>query len=120
MKRLALVALLSSGLAACEGEPPQHANANATGLPYRIAAPADAVYDLPCRFAAVNIPGEGPANSLDLSGTGPQSGRFPTDNARCSLTQTAGSGPVTLTITKNGAHTATVSGPGSTAAVAVF
>ena len=105
---------------ACSEPERQEAAANSDGLQYRVAAPADAVYDLKCRFKAVQIEGGGVANSLDLSGTGPQSGGFPGSDARCILTQTAGAGPVTLTIDKNGAQTATVNGPGATANLTVF
>lgn len=120
MSRKAVLLLPMLALAACAEPPPAEPVANTDGLPYRVAAEADAVYELRCRFRAVKIEGGNVANSLDLSGTGPQSGGFPSDNARCVLKQTAGPGPVVLTITKNGAHTATAAGPGASADLAVF
>lgn len=122
MTRLALLVLAPSLilLAGCKPQPRPEPAANTDGLPYRIEAAADAVYELKCAFKAVKIEGGAIANRVDLSGKGPQSGGFPGEDARCSLKQTAGPGPVTLTITKAGPHVAKVDGPGQSADVFVF
>ena len=121
MTRFALLVLASAAaLAGCKPQPPAEPAANTDGLPYKVEAAADAVYELKCAFKAVKIVGGGVANRLDLSGKGPQSGGFPGEDARCSLKQTAGPGPVTLTITKAGPHVAKVEGPGQSADVFVF
>ncbi len=44
----------------------------------------------------------------------------PGDNARCKLTKTAGEGPVTIAIVKNGTRTATAQAVGETVNLQVF
>lgn len=111
-----LLALTLPLAAACEGERPDE-KLPANSMTVRIDAPADATYTLRCQFRAIELPGRGPVNNVDLSGTGPRAdGYIPTDNGRCTLEQTGGAGPVTVTVdAPNGAVTATVAGPGQTA-----
>jgi hypothetical protein len=86
-----------------------------------VQAPTDATYSLRCGFRAIEIPGQGKSNSTNLGGTGSRTGHIPTDNARCTLKQTAGTGPVTVTVAaKSGPVTATVAGPGATATLNVL
>jgi hypothetical protein len=88
-------------------------------IPYTVSAPEDAVYDLRCKFRAVRIQ-NAMVNSANLSGKGAKKGLLPSDNARCLLKQTAGKGPVTLTIVKGKANAVTVAGPGKEQMLAVF
>jgi hypothetical protein len=102
-------------LAACHGgeapKPPEGS------MPVTIVAAKDATYDFRCRYRAVKLKGQGPANASNLSGKGPRDDAFiPTDNARCTLKQTGGTGPVDVTIqAKTGPVRASVAGVGATA-----
>lgn len=102
------VAAASPALALKPGKP----------LPYVVSAPADAVYRIDCRFRKFEVEGKmnmkKVVNSMDLSGKGPKKGQLPTDNARCTLKQTAGRGPVVLTVTKDKPYVASVAKPGAT------
>jgi hypothetical protein len=116
MKSLLLLALIAP-LAACEGQG-EGPNLPDNAMPVKIEAAKDVSYDFRCRFRTVTLPGSGQVNSINLSGEGARDGAIPTDNARCTLKQTGGTGPVTATITKGGAVAAkgTVSGPGAATA----
>jgi hypothetical protein len=89
---LLLATILAAPLAGCEGggEGPRRPENSMT---VTIAAPDDAVYDLRCSYRAIDLPGQGKSNRTNLSGTGPREAFVPTDNARCTLKQTAGAGP---------------------------
>lgn len=110
--------LLPGTLAACGGEGPRPPD---NAMAVTVQASEGAVYDLRCRFRAVQLPGQGIGNSVNLSGRGPRTGYVPTDNARCTLKQTAGAGPVTVTIAaKSGPVAASVAGPGASATLDVL
>lgn len=122
--RIALASvLLSTALLAACGE---HGSSEGprlpdNAMPVSVQAAEGTSYDLRCRFKAVTLPGNGMINSINLSGTGPRDGAIPTDNARCTLKQTGGSGPVTATVTKQGATAATATAaPGATATLQVL
>jgi len=92
---LALAALATAGPAcALPGIP--------NGMPYAIAAQPTASYTLTCKFRAVRVWGRGLINQYYVSDHGTTRGNLPSDNARCTLTKTAGPGAVVLTLTKNG------------------
>ncbi len=118
--RLTVLLVCAAALAACDERPDEELPANS--MPVRIDAPTDATYELICRFKAFELPTRGPVNNVDLSGTGPRAdGYIPTDNARCTLKQTAGTGPVTVVVTAPGGPvTATVSGPGETSRLQIL
>ena len=114
MKMLLLSALAALPLAACGGEAPPPPPG---GMAVKIEAAKDATYDFRCRYRAIKLKGQGPANAINLSGKGPRGDAYiPTDNARCTLKQTGGSGPVNVTVqSKTGAVHASVAGVGATA-----
>jgi hypothetical protein len=119
MPRVQLL-LLSLLLTACGETEPPSATAGLTGAPFSVEAAPDTAYTLRCRFRATRIPGVGVANSLDLSGKGPQQGNLPGQDARCQLGHAGGAGPVTLTIVKDGPKRATVAAPGEDTNLVVF
>jgi hypothetical protein len=89
----------------------------AGGLHWHVAAPAGASWSLECRFRpitrAVNqYERRRWANRLTLDGAGPQAGRLPVDNGRCTLVKRGGLGPVAIALVR-GDETVT----GATAAV---
>lgn len=90
------------------------------GLPYRIEAAQDAQYHLDCRYPGYKVQGEF-VNTTAFDHKGPTSGVLPTDRPRCTLKKVSGSGPVTLSITKNGkVSTAQVAEPGQESKVFVL
>lgn len=92
---LALTALATAGPArALSGIP--------NGMPYAIAAQPTASYTLVCKFRAVRVWGRALINQYYVSDKGPTHGHLPSDNARCTLTKTAGPGAVVLALIKNG------------------
>jgi hypothetical protein len=118
MRATWLMLAAAGSLSACGGEGPQRPE---NAMTVTIQAPENAVYELRCGYRAIDLPGQGMSNRTDLSGTGPKSAFVPTNNARCTLKQTAGAGPVTATIeAPNGPVTATVAGPGATASLDVL
>lgn len=79
------------------------------GLQWAVAAPQGAGWRLDCRFRPVlmemsRYDREHWANASTQEGTGPRQGRLPGDNGRCTLTRTSGTGPVGLTLVKDGVH----------------
>lgn len=75
------------------------------GLHWSIAAPDRANWSLECRFAPVTIRNRW-LNRMVLTGAGPQRGRLPGQDGRCTLTKTGGAGPVGLAVVKDGQPTA--------------
>jgi hypothetical protein len=81
------------------------------GLHWAVAAPEGASWALNCRFRPVTLwmsqyNRQQWANELARQGSGPQRGRLPGDNGRCTLTKIGGRGPVGLALVKNGVATA--------------
>ena len=118
--RLALFAAAAAAVAA----PPAAAKGPAAPaqLAYTVSAPKDAAYALQCRFRAVKVGGQlggALANSITLSGKGPQKGRLPSDNARCTLEQTGDQGPIGVAVVKDKAYTAGVARRGQSAKLLV-
>jgi len=90
------------------------------GLPYRIEAAADAQYHVDCRYPGYKVQGEF-VNTTAFDHKGPTSGVLPTDRPRCTLKKLSGSGPVTLSITKDGkVSTAVVNDAGQESKVFVL
>jgi hypothetical protein len=79
-------------------------------IPYQVSAAKDASYVLDCKFRKFKETNGLIVNALTIQGKGPKAGNLPTDNARCVLTKTAGSGAVTVVLTKGQSFTATSSG----------
>lgn len=76
-----------------------------SGLHWSVAAPQGASWSLECRFAPVTIQNQ-MLNRFAVTGTGPQRGRLPGQDGRCTLTKTGGAGPVGVALVKNGQPTA--------------
>jgi hypothetical protein len=77
----------------------------ASGLHWHVAAPAGASWTLDCRFRPVTYAASAYeqarwANRTRLSGAGPQAGRLPGNDGRCTLTKTGGAGPVGLALVR--------------------
>lgn len=92
---LALTALAMAGPACAVSGIPD-------GMPYAIAAQRATSYTLVCKFRAVRVWGRALINQYYVSDKGPTHGHLPSDNARCTLTKTAGPGAVVLALIKNG------------------
>ncbi len=80
---------------------------HAAGLPWSVAAPGGASWDLACRFSPVTMEmgrydRKHWANGLTRSGQGAMRGRLPVDNGWCILTKTGGPGAVAIAMVKNG------------------
>lgn len=71
------------------------------GMFFHVAAPQGASWSLDCRFRPVTVRGA-TYNTFQLSGQGGQGGRLPSNDARCTLTKTGGSGPIGLAIVRDG------------------
>ena len=118
MRRLAWVAGMAAHAAFLGALPAAAQPAPTAQLAYSVAAPKEASYALACRFRAIRAGkrlGGGPVNNLTLSGKGPQRGRLPSDNARCTLQQTSDTGPIGLAVVKDRPYTAATSRRGQTA-----
>jgi len=90
------------------------------GLHWSVAAPQGASWSLECRFAPVTIQNK-MLNRFAVTGTGPQRGRLPGQDGRCTLTKTGGAGPVGVALVKNGQPTAAgTNDPAAPAAINVF
>ena len=118
--RAAAFALAALAAAPALAQPPRIP----LGLHYAVAAPRGAAYALHCKFRAVRIRGHydmdrGLVNHIDLSGKGPQRGRLPADNARCTLKQTGDRGPIALAVVKERPYTARVAANGAEAKIYV-
>jgi hypothetical protein len=100
-----LTAGLTAGVASAAGLEPGRP------IPYQVTAAKDASYVLDCKFRKFKETNGAIVNGLTIQGKGPKAGSLPTDNARCVLTKTAGSGAVTVVLTKGQSFTATTSGP---------
>jgi hypothetical protein len=76
----------------------------AGGLAWHVAAPGGARWALDCRFTPAtythNQYERRWANRMRLEGTGPQGGRLPVDNGRCTVTKTGGAGPVAIAVAR--------------------
>ena len=108
--------------AAVAAAAPAAAQTGPAQLAWSVSAPKDAAYALQCRFRAVKVGGQlggSMANSLTLSGKGPQTGRLPTDNARCTLEQTGDAGPIGFAVIKDKAYTAATARRGQSAKLLV-
>lgn len=98
----------------------------AGGLHWHVAAPEDTPWRLVCRFRPITYYQDWAqhhrwANRTTREGRGPQAGRLPGDNGRCTLTRTGGPGALGLAIVKNGvAHAAGTNDAAQVAAVSVF
>lgn len=89
------------------------------GLPVEIQAAKDASYQLVCRYRPIKVDGI-LINTWTHDGKGAFKGNLPTDNGRCTLTKTAGTGPITLIITKNGQKSVVANQAGEKAPLTVF
>ena len=90
------------------------------GLHWHVAAPQGAAWTLNCRFKPIRV-GSSLTNSITLSGAGPMPGRLPGQDGRCTLTKTAGDGPVGIAVVKNGTPTAQgTNDPATPAMINVF
>lgn len=116
---LAAALMLSAALAA----PAVAQNAQTTpdgGLHWSVAAPQGATWSLECRFAPVTIQNK-MLNRYAITGAGPQRGRLPGQDGRCTLTKTGGAGPVGVALVKNGQPTAAgTNDPAAPARINVF
>ncbi|MBS0296648.1 MAG: hypothetical protein JSR45_10070 [Proteobacteria bacterium] len=82
------------------------------GVPYRVDAAQDAQYHVDCRYPGYKVQGEF-VNTTAFDQKGPTSGILPTDRPRCTIKKISGTGPVTLTLTKDGkVSTAVAADPG--------
>ncbi len=77
------------------------------GAHWSVAAPGGAAWALECRFVPVTYPASPYdlhywANRMRREGAGPDRGRLPGPDGRCTLTKTAGEGPVGLGLALNG------------------
>jgi len=75
------------------------------GLHWHVAAPGGAGWALDCRFTpityAVNqYETRRWANRMSIQGAGPQAGRLPVNNGRCTVTKTGGAGPVAIAVVR--------------------
>jgi len=96
------------------------------GLHWAVAAPEGARWRLECRFRPVIMEVSAYdrrhwANGMTWEGQGPQQGRLPGDNGRCTLIKTGGPGSVGLAIIKDGtSQSAGTIDPARPARVSVF
>ncbi len=91
-----------------------------SGLHWSVAAPQGASWSLECRFAPVTIQNK-MLNRYAITGAGPQRGRLPGQDGRCTLTKTGGDGPVGIALVKNGQATAAgANDPAAPARINVF
>lgn len=77
------------------------------GVFWSVAAPRGAAWALDCRFVPLTYPASRYdlhfwANRMRREGAGPQRGRLPGPDGRCTLTKTGGEGPVGLGLALNG------------------
>lgn len=77
------------------------------GLHWSVAAPQGAQWSLTCRFRPVTLwmsqyDRRQWVNQVVRHGEGPQRGRLPGDNGRCTLTKTGGAGAVAIALVKDG------------------
>ncbi len=125
MKRrlLVLAAVLLAAPASAQTDVGENAHA---GLYWAVAAPQGAGWTLECRFSPVTMQlsrydRQHWANQIRREGQGPQAGRLPGQDGRCTLTKTGGAGGVGLSLVKNGqATTAGTADPAVPAQVTVF
>lgn len=89
------------------------------GLSWAVAAPQGASWTMQCRFRAVAIRGV-PQNNMSMQGTGPQTGRLPTDNGSCTVTKTGGTGNVGVALVKEGQPTSAGTNGSAPAVINVF
>lgn len=89
------------------------------GLAWAVSAPGGASWTMECRFRPVTISGVH-QNRLQMSGTGDQMGRLPTDNGSCTLNKTAGEGRVGMALVKNNKPSAAGSDGSAPAIINVF
>lgn len=100
-----LVTLIAFGLSIGAGsvvaQPAEVAGDLAGGLPWGVAADANATWRLECKFRPVTIRGVY-QNRMVREGKGTQSGYLPTDNGSCTLTRLTGDGNIGVALIKNG------------------
>ena len=89
------------------------------GLAWAVAADEGASWRLECRFRPVTIRGVY-QNRLVREGKGPQKGRLPTDNGRCSLTRLSGEGNIGVAVVKDGTPIAAGSTGATPASINIF
>jgi len=102
------VALAAAGLVSCVAGPAVAQTAVGDvldgGLYWHVAAPGGASWALDCRFTPTTYtPNQYErrwVNRIRLRGAGPQAGRLPVDNGRCTVTKTGGTGPVGIAVVR--------------------
>ena len=100
------ISIVAAGLTLIAGsvalaQPAEVAQDLKGGLPWAVAADANATWRLECRFRPVTIRGVY-QNRMVREGKGPQIGNLPTDNGSCTLTRLTGGGNIGVAVIKDG------------------
>lgn len=90
---------------------PEETPLDPSAATWQVVAPRSVRWSLTCRVMAEKLDRSAYnphdwVNRMDHEGRGSESGQLITDNGRCTLTKTAGKGPATLALVKNGAREA--------------
>lgn len=111
MRRAIILGLAATALAMSASAQTDVGKDHYGGLHWSVAAPQGANWTLLCRFRPVTLwvsqyDRRQWVNQVARQGEGPQRGRLPGDDGRCTLTKTGGAGPVAIALVTDGVATA--------------